>query len=76
MRTETYNALRQYALDECALLNSNLSVWASDPVGIGTTLTQRYATANSEMYEFVKQHCNSIRIHTDIIAKLDELHGV
>ncbi len=76
MRTETYNAIRQHAVDTVTLLKSNLSVWASDPVGIGTTLTQRFAHVDNEHYEFIKQHSQSILIQEAIIANLDELHGV
>lgn len=75
MRTETYNALRQNSVDTVAQRNARLAVWASDPVGIGTTLTAEYAHFGDETVEFLKHYLEDIRIHTDIIAKLDELQG-
>ncbi len=76
MRTETYNALRDEAANAVAGLNADLVVWASDPVGVGTTYTSEFSSFNDETYEFLKDRLQHIKLHTDIIAKLDELHGV
>ena len=75
MRTETYNALRDEAANAVASLNADLVVWASDPVGVGTTYTSEFSSFNDETYEFLKDRLEHIRLQTDIIAKLDELHG-
>jgi len=76
MRTETYNLLRENSVDSIAWNNACLSIWASDPVGVGSTLTAPYANSVNETGEFIRECVENIRIHTDIIAKLDELHGV
>ena len=76
MRTETYNALRQNSLDTIAYNNQTMAAWAADPVGVGTTLTAQFSDFTNETVEFLKFHIRSNGIHTDIIAKLDELHGV
>ena len=75
MRTETYNALRQNSVDCIAWNNARLSTWNSDPVGIGTTLTAEFSEHTNETVEFLKDAMYGIRIHTDLIAKHDELHG-
>ncbi len=75
MRTETYDILRQHSLDAIAWNNARLSTWNSDPVGIGTTLTAEFSDHTNETVEFLKYSVDGIRSHTDIIAKLDELHG-
>ena len=76
MRTETYNTLRQNSVDALAWNNTRLSIWSSDPVGVGTTLTAEFSEHTNETMEFLKDAVYGIRIHTDLIAKLDELHGV
>ena len=81
MRTETYNFLRQNSVDAIEWCNADLVVWASDPVGVGTTLTVGFTTtagymSENENLEFLIDRLHKIRIQTDIIAKLDELHGV
>ena len=76
MRTETYNALRQHSVDSIAWNNARLNTWNSDPVGIGTTLTAEFSQHTNETIAFLKDAMYGIQIHTDIIAKLDELHGV
>ncbi len=76
MRTETYNTLRQNSLDQIAWANTRLNTWSSDPVGIGTTLTAECSHHVNETVQFIKEAVDSIRTHTDVIAKLDELHGV
>ena len=75
MRTETYNTLRQNSVDSIAWNNTRLSIWNSDPVGVGTTLTAEFSDYPNETLEFLRDAVNGIRIHTDLIAKLDELHG-
>ena len=76
MRTETYNTLRQNSVNSIAGNEARLSIWASDPVGIGTTLTAEFSDYTNETVEFLKDAVHGIAIHTDLIAKLDELHGV
>jgi len=75
MRTETYNTLRQNSVDAIAWNNARLSTWSGDPVGIGTTLTTEFSHHTNETLEFLKDAVRGIRTHTDLIAKLDELHG-
>ena len=75
MRTETYNTLRQNSVDAIAWNNARLSTWAGDPVGVGSTLTAGFSGHTNETVEFLKDAMQGIRIHTDLIAKLDELHG-
>ena len=76
MRTETYNALRQHSVDVIASMNADLVVWASDPVGVGTTYTSEFSSSSDdETFEFMKDRLQHITWHTDIIAKLDELEG-
>ena len=75
MRTETYNVLRQHSVDAIAWNNARLSTWDSDPVGIGTTLTAEFSHHTNETVEFLRDAMYGIQVHTDIIAKLDELHG-
>tara|TARA_B100001939_G_scaffold337643_1_gene342209 strand:+ start:991 stop:1221 length:231 start_codon:yes stop_codon:yes gene_type:complete len=76
MRTETYNALRQHFTDNIAWHNTRLSTWNSDPVGVGTTITAEYSHYTNETVEFLKQTIHGIHINIDVLAKLDELHGV
>ena len=76
MRTETYNALRQYSVDRISAMNASLTAWAADPVGIGTTWTQPFSHLDEENVEFLMDRVGGIQLHNDIIAKLDELHGV
>ena len=76
MRTETQNLLRQNSVDAIEWNNSSLTSWNSDPVGIGTTFTDKYSESTNETLEFLKDAVRSIKNHTDLIAKLDELHGV
>ena len=76
MRTETYNTLRQNSLDTIAWHNTRLSTWNSDPVGVGTTLTGEFSDYTNETVEFLRSSVEGIEHHTNIIAKLDELHGV
>jgi len=80
MRTETYNYLRQHSVQQLSDLNADLVVWASDPVGVGTTLTVGFTTtagylSENENLEFLIDRLHKIRVQTDIIAKLDELQG-
>ena len=80
MRTETYNYLRQHSVQQLSDLNADLVVWAADPVGVGTTLTVGFTTtagylSENENIEFLIDRLHKIRVQTDIIAKLDELHG-
>ena len=75
MRTETYNAIRQNSVDTIAYHNSRLAVWASDPVGVGTTLTAEFSHCEDETAEFLRFSVEGIEDHTNIIAKLDELQG-
>ena len=76
MRTETYNALRQYSVDRIAEMNASLTAWAADPVGIGTTWTEPFSHLAEENVEFMMDRVGGIELHNNIIAKLDELHGV
>ena len=75
MRTETYNAVRNYSQTTIDWTNTRLSTWASDPVGVGSTLTAEFSDSYNETVEFLKHSMKDIQIHSDIIAKLDELHG-
>lgn len=79
MRTETYNFLRQNSAQLLSDLNADLVVWATDPVGVGSTLTVGFTTeagySENENFEFLMDRLHKIRVQTDIIAKLDELQG-
>ena len=75
MRTETYNAVRDYSQTTISWTNTRLATWASDPVGLGATLTAEFSDYHNETVEFLKHSMRDIQVHTDIIAKLDELHG-
>ena len=54
MRTETYNLLRENSVDSIAWNNACLSIWASDPVGVGSTLTAPYSNSVNETGEFIR----------------------
>ena len=76
MRTETYNTLRQNSVNTIAANEARLNIWASDPVGVGSTLTAEFSMYENETVEFLADAMDGIRRHTELIAKLDELHGV
>ena len=76
MRTETYNTLRQNSVNSIAANEARLSIWNSDPVGVGSTLTAEFSMYENETVEFLADAMDGIRRHTELIAKLDELHGV